>query len=69
MGRKDPKKSVEIPPETPGTLPDPERPIEEPGPDDVPDEAPDVTPVPGEEIPAKMSEGSTNRLNAEGRAS
>lgn len=49
----DPKKPVEVPPEE---LPDPERPIEEPGPDDVPEEAPDITPVPGEEIPAKMND-------------
>ncbi len=54
MGPKDPRKPVEVPPgETPDTLPDPERPIEEPGPDDIPEEAPDITPVPGEEIPAK----------------
>ncbi|NRP21801.1 hypothetical protein LPJGGPFB_05060 [Ensifer adhaerens] len=55
MGPKDPKRPVEVfPRETPDTLPEPERPIEEPGPDDVPAEAPDITPVPGEEIPAKM---------------
>lgn len=53
---KDPKKPVEVPPgETPDSLPDPEHPIEEPGPDDVPEEAPDITPVPGQEIPAKMN--------------
>ena len=53
---KDPKKPVDVPPEeTPDSLPDiPERPVEEPGPDLVPEEAPDVTPVPGEEVPAKM---------------
>lgn len=53
---KDPTKPGEVPAEeTSDSLPDvPERPIEEPGPDLVPEEAPDVTPVPGEEVPAKM---------------
>lgn len=55
-GPKHPNKPAEVPPgETPDSLPDvPERPIEEPGPDDVPKEAPDVTPVPNVEVPAKM---------------
>ncbi len=56
-GPRDPKRPEEVPPDTPpDSLPDPDRPIEEPGPDDVPEEAPDITPVPGEEIPAKMSD-------------
>lgn len=44
---------MEVPPgETPDPMPDnPDRPVEEPGPDDVPEEAPDITPVPGAEIP------------------
>lgn len=54
-GPKDPKKPVEVPPgETPGSLPDGPRPLEEPGPDAVPQEAPDITPVPNEEVPSKM---------------
>nr|WP_181150075.1 hypothetical protein [Ensifer aridi] len=43
----------EFPPDMPPDVPEP--PIEEPEPDVGPDQALDISPVPGEEVPRRMS--------------